>query len=207
MALGLAGLCFLVYPVIRPFSDETGLAGARAFASTNWVVAHTFGIAAFVLLGLGIYGLSLRLQASRTAGRARWAVVLTWLGVGLTLPYYGAEVFGLHAVGRGALDHGDPNLLDTLTHSIRWEAGIWFILTGLVLLAVGVCLAASAVWAAKQPGGRWTAMPLAVGVCLYLPQFAGPQPLRVAHGALMAVGCVWLAWALARTGVADQRSA
>jgi hypothetical protein len=200
VALGLSGFCFLLYPAIRPFSDETSLAGARAFASPDWVVAHTFGIAGFVLLGLGMYGLSLRLQSDRTAGRTRWATALTWIGVGLTLPYYGAEVFGLHAVGRAALDRGDANLLDTLTHSIRWEAGIWFILTGLVVLAVGVCLAASAVWSARQPAGRWTAVPLAVAVCLYIPQFAAPQPMRVIHGGLMAVGCWWLAIAVLRAG-------
>ncbi|HZD87038.1 MAG TPA: hypothetical protein VE088_03425 [Gaiellaceae bacterium] len=36
------------------------------------------------------------------------ALVLTWLGVGLTIPYYGAEAFGLHAVGQRALAQNYP---------------------------------------------------------------------------------------------------
>lgn len=31
---------------------------------------------------------------------------------------------------------------------------------------------------------------------LYLPQFFGPPPVRIAHGVLLAVGCLWLAGGL-----------
>ena len=33
-----------------------------------------------------------------------------------------------------------------------------------------------------------------------LPQFAGPQSFRLAHGVLMLVGCCALAWNLRRAG-------
>jgi hypothetical protein len=29
---------------------------------------------------------------------------------------------------------------------------------------------------------------------LFLPQFFTPPAARIAHGVLVAVGCVWLAW-------------
>ena len=37
-----------------------------------------------------------------------------------------------------------------------------------------------------------------LGFALFLPQFYTPAPVRIAHGALVAVGCVWLGAALWR---------
>ena len=198
--LAIAGVGFVLYPAIRPFSDEVSLDGAAAFASPAWVVAHSIAIVSFVLLALGLYAVSLRLQGTPGGRLARGAVVLGWLGVGLTLPYYGAEVFGLHAAGRAALDRGDSELLDTLTQAIRWQAGIWFIVAGLLLLAAAGVVVATALWSAGTRVGRWAGVPLAVALVLYLPQFTGSQGLRVAHGVLMAVGCGWLAMVVLRTG-------
>lgn len=193
LALIVSGICFLSYPALRPFSDETSLAGARAFGSVQWVVAHALGIAAFTLLAIGMLGLYLRFE--RVAPRrSLWAIVLTILGAGLTLPYYGAEVFGLHAIGQTSLERSDTDLFTTLTDRVRWGPGIWFIVIGLIALAVGAVLAASAVWTSREGPARWSGVPLAIGLLLYLPQFAGPQWMRVAHGALMALGCILLAW-------------
>ena len=194
VALVASGICFLLYPALRPFSDETTLAGGRAFGSSRWVVAHSLGIGAFTLLATGM--LAIYLAFVRNAERrSRWAQVLTGIGAGLTLPYYGAEVFGLHAVGSTTLERNDTDLYTTLTDGIRWGPGIWFIVAGLVLLAAGAVLAASAAWASMSRGARWSGVPLALGLVLYLPQFAGPQWVRVLHGALMALGCALLAWA------------
>ncbi len=203
-ALALAGVFFLLYPAIRPFSDEASLAGARAFASPSWIVAHTLGILGFVLLALGAFGLQQRLQDTPLGRRATRALLLVWVGVGLTLPYYGAEVFGLHAVGQEALVRNDVPLLKTLVHSIRWTVGIWFIVIGLLLLAAAAVMLATAVW---QSGvfHRWSGVPLAAALVLYIPQFSGPQSLRVAHGVLMLVGCAWLAWNLTVRGAEDPR--
>ena len=38
----------------------------------------------------------------------------------------------------------------------------------------------------------------ALGFALYIPQFFGNQPIRVAHGFLVALGCIWLAWSMVR---------
>ncbi len=192
LALVGSGVCFLLYPALRPFSDETTLAGAHAFASTQWVIAHSLGIAAFTLLATGMLGPYLRL-ARAAESRSRWALFLTVVGAGMVLPYYGAEVFGLHAIGGTSLERNDADLFTTLTDGVRWGPGIWFIVGGLVLLALGSSLAASAAWASTVGWARWSGIPLAVGLVLYLPQFTGPHWVRVLHGALMMVGCVLLA--------------
>src|SRR5690625_4478328 len=100
-ALALAGLLFVAYPALRPYSDETTLAGAAAMDSTVWVVAHLLGVAAFVLLAAGLRGV--------TSSRA--VLVCVTAGVALVLPYYGAETFGVEVIARRALADADPSLL------------------------------------------------------------------------------------------------
>ncbi len=192
--LWLAGIAFAVYPALRPFSDEVSRAGAVAFASPQWIIAHTFGIAAFTLLGLGLLRLTETLTLHRS--RARTGLAVAWIGICMTLPYYGAEVFGLHAAGQQALATGRNGQFDDLIHDIRWEAGIWFILIGLLALAIGVVVLTTAAWR-EVPRPRLLLLPLAVAVALYIPQFAAAQPIRVAHGLLMTAGCILLAAAIA----------
>ena len=149
-------------------------------------------MAGFILLGLGLLGINELLRGTQGGRSAAWGLVLSWVGIGLTLPYYGAEVFGLHAVGQGAVDRQDVGLM-SIVDDIRWEVGIWFILGGLSLLAVGTVLVAVAMWRADTMG-RWGGVLLALSFALYIPQFAGPQPVRVAHGVLVLVAC----WLIAR---------
>lgn len=194
LTFAVAGLLFLLYPAIRPFSDEASLAGAEAFASNAWLVAHSLAMVAFILLVLGLFGLWLRL---RPGGRlATFALLLGWNGVGLTLPYYGAETFGLHAVGQEALRQHNAALL-SMANAIRWELGIWFLLTGLAALGVGTVLFAIALWRFGS-GPRWSGLPLAAGFGLYIPQFGFGEQVRLAHGALVLAGCLVLAWVMWR---------
>lgn len=123
LAFAVAGLLFVMYPAVRPFSSETGLAGATAFGSTAWVVAHSFAIVGFVLLVLGLFGIYLRLQPTSTERLALIGLFLSWIGVGLVLPFYGAEVFGLHAVGQEALKQNNGALV-SIANSVRGEPGI-----------------------------------------------------------------------------------
>src|SRR2546427_10969618 len=44
LCLAVAGILFVLYPAIRPFSDETSLQGAEAFASNAWIVAHVLAM-------------------------------------------------------------------------------------------------------------------------------------------------------------------
>ena len=192
VALVAAGVCFLLYPAIRPFADEDSLAGAKAFASDAWVIAHLLAVVAFILFALGWLGLAQRLQTRL----ARSSVVITWIGVGLTLTYYGAEVFGLHAIGATVADKQDVTLLQ-LADDVRFGPGISVLVAGLLLLTFGVFLAEIAVWRSGDLP-RWSGLPLVVGFALYLPQYLASQPVRVAHAALITAGCFWIASALWR---------
>jgi hypothetical protein len=193
-SFALAGLLFVLYPAIRPFSDETSLRAAAAWASNAWVVSHSLAIFAFVLLVLGLFGVYLSLQRTAAEPTMLAALVASWVGVGLTLPFYGAEVFGLHALGQAAVKQSNASLVG-LGNDVRGEPGIYFIVVGLVLLGVGVIVFAIAAWRSGVLI-RWIGIPLAVGVALYLPQFEATQPLRVAHGLVMAAGCGLVAWNL-----------
>src|SRR5512135_1044071 len=103
LSLAVAGVCFVLYPAIRPFSDEATLRGARAFATSAWIVAHSLAMVGFILLTLGLLGAYGQLRETTSGRLALTGLVVTWIGAGLTLPYYGAEAFALHAVGQEAL--------------------------------------------------------------------------------------------------------
>lgn len=170
ISLSVAGVLFLLYPVLRPWEDESTTSGAAAaMGSTAWVVAHLCAMIGFILVAVAL----LRYD--------RVAAVVFWIGAGLTLPYYGAEDFGLHAIA------DQPNLLD-LAEDVRYNP---FAMTmfglGLLTMAAGAIIVA--VRLRTVP-----AILFAVGFGLFLPQFFGPPAARIAHGALLAAACVWLAW-------------
>jgi len=199
VALALSGALFVLFPVVRPFSDESSLRGAQAFASTSWVLSHALGMGAFVLLTLGFLGVYIRLQETRAERRAFWALVLSWIGAGMTLPFFGAEAFSLQVVGQEALNQNNPAILD-LVNSVRFGPGIIFAISGLLLVGVAAIVVASAVW---QSGSltRWSGVPLAIGLAVYIPQLQGNpsfQPIRIADGLLIAMGCVWMAWGMSK---------
>src|SRR5438309_1011686 len=102
-SFAIAGVLFLLYPAIRPFSDETSLQGAAAFASTAWILAHMLAMVGFTLVMLGLLGLYLAFRATAVEGIAFWALAVGLLSIGLLLPFYGGEAFGLHAIGEEAL--------------------------------------------------------------------------------------------------------
>jgi len=190
-APAIAGVLFVLYPALRPFSDETSLAGAAAFASSAWLLAHMLAMVGFVLTTLGLLGLYLSVQDTPAERLSFWALIVFWIGAGLMLPFYGGEAFGLHAIGERALANQSQALV-SMAEVVRSGAGLMMFLVGLLLLAAGAILSAAAVWkSGRLP--RWSGVPFALGFALYIPQFFGSQPLRVAHGVLVAVGCVWLA--------------
>src|ERR687888_2550986 len=113
LALAVAGVLFILYPAVRPWQDEATVAGAiKAMSSGAWVAAHLFAMVGFILVALGLLGLWNALRRTRAERLALGAVVTTWIGVGLTLPYYGAEDFGLNAIARKAAEGQRFDLLD-----------------------------------------------------------------------------------------------
>lgn len=202
----VAGVLFALYPAIRPYSDESTMSGAVAFSSAAWVASHMFAMIGFVLLPLGLLSLLGVLDAAGAQRAGRAALVMAWVGAGLVLPYYGAETFALHALGTRASQVGDPALLG-LADAIRYgpTQAVMFG-AGLLLLAAGGVLAAVAIWRSDTLP-RVSAVPLALGLVLFLPQFFTTPSVRIAHGLLVAAGCAVLAVGLGRrsTAAADRR--
>ncbi|WP_166870302.1 hypothetical protein [Salinibacterium sp. ZJ450] len=84
-------------------------------------------------------------------------------------------------------------MLLSLAEEVRGGLGVVIFIVGLLTLG-----AAAIPFAISQRGsrlGRWGSVVLAVGLVTFLPQFFGTPELRVAHGAVIALGCVLLAFA------------
>ncbi|GHF21860.1 hypothetical protein [Pseudolysinimonas yzui] len=189
------GALFVLYPALRPWQDETLADGAAAaMGSPLWVASHSLAMLGFILLpAVPIVFAWHEKRGRRTLVSA--AIVL-WLGVGLVLPYYGAEAFALNAVATlGGTD------LIAVSDSIRFGPvqGLSF-LAGLLLVAAGAVLTAAGL-AKSHPW--WLGVAFAAGFVLFGPQFAGPPAVRVAHGVLVGIGCLLLAGARSGEGRDD----
>lgn len=186
----MAGALFVIYPALRPYTSETGLDGAMAFGSDRWVLAHLGGMLAFGCLAAGSWVLT-----GRTMARVGMV-----LGVGLILPYYGAETFGLHAIGRAAMQHGAGNLA-AVTEAVRYNpVAISMFGAGWILLAVAGVAVARVLWTRGIQAG---AVLIGGGMVLYLPQFFGPPWLRIAHGVVLGIGLAIASIRLIRSGAGD----
>ncbi|WP_117170311.1 hypothetical protein [Paraliobacillus sediminis] len=190
----ISGIAFAIYPIIRPFSDELTMRGAVAFASTEWMIAHILAMIAFTFLPIGFLGIQKSLEKTTTNSPAYSAVILSIIGIGFTLPYYGGETFGLHAIGYEALKQQNESLVGLET-IVRSGPGLIMFIIGLVLLAISSIIVAITLWKSAKIL-KWSGVPLAIGMTLYLPQFMVEQPFRVLHGILIAVGCLLIAWEL-----------
>jgi hypothetical protein len=190
VAFTLAGLLFLLYPAVRPWHDETTVGGAReSMSSGAWVAAHFFAMLGFIAVPLGLFALNALLRSRLSL----LALVAAWVGAGLTLPYYGAEDFGLHALARSRA----PDLLGVVDQVRYQPVAIIMFGLGLVLLGAGAVLAAVAIWRSGILP-RASGILFAVAFVLFIPQFYLPAAARIGHGILMLAGCLWLATALWR---------
>lgn len=206
VAFVAAGLTFLLFPLLRPWPDETvaTINLATAFASDRWVVAHLFGILGLALVAPAFLGLRTVLTQAGPAddgdragvrpgaGAATWALVTAWTGAGLAALYFGAEIFGIRTIAEAALRDGDLGLLADIEVLRMQPWAVTLFAAGLLLLAVSGVLAGVALWrAGTRP--RWAGIPLAIALVLVLPQFFGGPELRITHGFLFAAGCVLVA--------------
>jgi hypothetical protein len=127
-------------------------------------------------------------------------------GAGLTLPYCGAEAFGLHVLGQDAIRQQSTAMVG-LANDVRYGPGVFLFLPGLLLLGIGGILAAAAVWRSGTLP-KWSGVPFALAFALYIPQFFGSPIVRLAHGLLVTAGCFWLTAVIWRSGespTADSR--
>ncbi len=179
-----AGVAFAAYPALRPWGAEPA-----AWVDPWWVPAHLLGAAGFVLLAVAA-----RAERPERSPARRDTAVAAVLGAVLVLPYFGAEAFGLAALG-GAVRGAGGSGIDQATAVAVSEAfrlGPWAAATfvaGLLAVAVaGVAL----LLAARRSGGGTVAGGVLTGIALlaYLPQFFAPPEVRVAHGVVLGIGCV-----------------
>ena len=192
----LAGVLFVVYPLVRPYAAGGAPDGRAEFASPSWLVAHLAAVGGFIAFGLALVALSGLLKGTGGERAAVVAVAASWIGAGLTLPYYGAETFALHALGGSGLDEG---AVTTLAESVRMGAAqATLFAAGLLLVAVGASAAAVAIARSRLLAG-WAGIPMAVGFALFIPQFYVDAPLRIGHGVLIGFGCAVVALGVLRT--------
>lgn len=195
----LIGALFVLYPAVRP--DETKGDAATALASDSWIAAHMFAVIGFVLLPLAVSAIRDILQTTRGGKPARTAFIATALGTGLTLPYYGAEIFGVHEMASRAIADGNPGLLD-MVDSFRFHpVAVTIFALGLGLIGVGAVLAAIAIWRSGTLP-KWSGTLFGLGFALFIPQFFTPMPVRVVHGVIIGIGALWTAYALWRAKAA-----
>lgn len=201
MPAASSGVLMAAYLLIRPYGDATSSTSpeaAAAFASGWWVVAHLAG--ALALVQLARVGLRIDdLLSTTTTMIARWSGLA---GAVLVLPYFGAETFGLHAIGRAGL--ADPAALSLVEEVRGHPAALTTFGLGLLLLAVSGITTALAWQGAARSGcwivPAWVAWPLGIGAALVLPQFYLPPMGRMAFGVAFAVAALILAVAASAAG-------
>ncbi|WP_199034665.1 hypothetical protein [Glycomyces salinus] len=200
--MAIAGILFTVYETAAPRADQTTLDGAASWASTGWAVGHIAAIIGLALIPLAWGALRGHLDGTPLEKPASLAAAIGYMGSALSISYYGAETYGLKAIGERAVAEGDAGLTE-VGEAFRMDAtAVTVFGVGLVLIAVAAILAASVVWRSGTMN-RWSAVPMAVAMVSYLPHFYLPHPARIAWGALVTVSALWIAaelWRAARSG-------
>lgn len=197
------GVLMAAYLLLRPYGDHgssTSPEAAAAYASNLWIVAHLAGALALAQLARLALRMDDLLDTSLT-NTARWSGLA---GAVLVLPYYGAETFGLHAIGRAGL--ADPAAMPLVDEVRNHPAALTTFGLGLVLLAASG-VAAAVAWRhgvvnGQLPGPTWALWPLAVAVALVLPQFYLPPTGRMLFGVAYLAAALVLAAASRRPGPA-----
>lgn len=197
VAFAVAGILFAVYEAAAPRTDETTLDGAASWASAGWSIAHISAIVGLILIPLGYGAIRGFLDGTPQERTAFLAATIGYIGSGLTISYYGAEVYGLRAIGERAVADGDASLTDVGNDFRLDPTAMTVFAIGLLLIAVAAVLAAIAVWRSSALP-RWSAVPLAALLVTMLPQYFLPHAARIAWGVLVAVAALWLAAALWR---------
>ena len=175
VSLGLSSLALAAYPLVRPFfpfdptTPAEALAGAsRAVTSPRWLVAHYLALIGFVLLLCVPPALHARLSAAGAPPSARRATLLSGTGIALILPTLGVELYVLPGIGRLFLE--DNTAVAPLVRSIYLDGATLVMALGLVFLAVGAIMLATAI-ARSWSFPTWAGITFAVGLALGVRSF------------------------------------
>ena len=193
-ALGLSGLLFATFPIVRPFYTDLALdpnGAALTISSPLWVVSHLMLIVALVLLPFGLLTVFVELESNRVRRLALIGVVLGIAGGGLFLPVAGVEAFALPAIARQYLQGQTVSLEAIVAAHTALQATV--LVPALAMLGLGGVFIATAVGRSGR-FSRWVGIPFALGLMFFLPLL--PQPIRIIDGVLIGIGALGLAWAL-----------
>lgn len=190
IALGISGLLFGGFPLVRPFFDDMSrdpTAAANTMAAPTWYVSHLMLIAGLVLLPIGL------LATARASGPGHGRVqllgaLLTLVGAGLFLPVGGVEAFALPAIARLYLE-GNTGALAAIDAAHRALQTSVFA-PALALLGLGGIVTAIAV-SRSRSYPTWAAVALAFGLVSFMPLL--PQSVRIVDGLVIALGATRLA--------------
>ena len=197
IAFAIAGVLFAVYEAAAPRTDQTTLDGAASWTTAGWSIAHISAIVGLILIPLGYGAIRGLLEDTPHERIAFLAATIGYIGSGLTISYYGAEVYGLKAIGQRAIADRDASLTDVGNDFRLDPTAMTVFAIGLLLIAIAAVLAAVAVWRSGSLP-RWSAVPLAALLVTMLPQYFLPHGLRIVWGVLVAAAALWLASALWR---------
>jgi hypothetical protein len=198
LALGISGLLFTLFPLVRPFFPKpSGNSPAeftvvgQTYVMPTWVGSHLIAMIALVLLLLAMLTLHAYLSNGPGERRAFASMIFGLAGIALILPTLGVETYALPVLGRAYLD-GKADLSSILPSLYGGPDNMVMIL-GLLLLAIGGILVAVAIWSsATLP--KWAGVILAAGLLLWFPLF--PQIIRIIDGLLIGISGIWLAWSI-----------
>jgi hypothetical protein len=116
VALGISGVLFAAFPLVRPFYHDLAqdpANGALVISSPSWMVSHLLLILALSLLPFGLLTVFADLAPTDVRRLARVGMVLGIAGGCLFLPVGGVEAFALPAIARLYL-HGQIRTLDAI---------------------------------------------------------------------------------------------
>ncbi|WP_432557727.1 hypothetical protein [Granulicoccus sp. GXG6511] len=171
LLLAASGAALFGYIALRPWSEGDTPA---AWSQILWPVSHLLAVAGFVLYAA--------LGGSVATRKGR---VLGWLSVGLLVPYYGAEAFGLHVLGSLRVEQAAA-----IAQAFRYGplpmitfAGGWIALGWLAVLVAR---------AVRTPDriGRAALAVHSVAMCAWLPVFFLPPAGRVAHAVIVLIAAL-----------------
>jgi hypothetical protein len=158
---------------------------AQTISSAHWFWGHLGLIISHVLLIFGLLALYGALAGGRTERGAFIGLILSLVGIGLSLPLFGVLAFAFPSIGQ----KGDVDLAGALLNS---PAMAIFLGSGSLLLAIGAVLFAVAV----ARSGRLSsvaAIVYAVGSVALVPEPVLGQVGRSLVGLILLVGGVALA--------------
>ena len=196
-ALPISGL-LLAWSSLDPQPDQNKdpVAWARFVGSTYYLITHVFGSMGSALLAIfGVIALGAYLANSRAGRLGLVAMVMTVVGLALSLVIGGVSTFALNAIGRAYL----AGTKDVMKLEFSSSFSVLFGLV-IVLLVVGNVLLGVAVWRSgtlpKWSGAIWVASALlfyVLGAVLGIATSGSSLPTQPVGGVLLAIGGGWIA--------------